>query len=52
MHRDDGQSAPPAPAKKPYRSPRLQSYGDLQRITAGIGGKKADATPPGGKSKV
>jgi hypothetical protein len=41
-----------AVVKKPYHSPELKAYGDLARITSGSGGGKADATPPGGKSKA
>lgn len=31
-----------AAIRKPYRSPRLEVYGDLGRITAGGGGSKQD----------
>ena len=37
-------SAPSAPKKKAYRTPRLVEYGDLRTITQGKGGNMADDT--------
>ena len=36
--------------RKPYRSPRLVSYGDLRTLTRAKGGSKPDAAMP--KSKA
>lgn len=30
------------PAKKPYRTPRLTTHGDLRKLALGTGGKRAD----------
>jgi hypothetical protein len=40
----------PAPRKKPYRTPKLEEYGDLRTITRGKGGNmNDDPTPPATK---
>lgn len=36
--------------KKPYRTPKLSSYGDVSQITRGGGGTKSDAGGPLTKS--
>ena len=41
-HSPGGKDGVPAPAKKPYRTPRLTSYGDLRRLALGRGGQKFD----------
>ena len=43
----------PSEAKKPYRKPRLQIYGDLSSITKAVtGGKKTDHFTSGPSDKT
>ncbi len=41
-----GQKTAPV-EKKPYRSPRIVVYGDLRRVTMGVGGSASDLPSPG-----
>lgn len=46
MRKDTEQDGPRAPvtasAKKPYRTPRLVTHGDLRKLALGTGGKRGD----------
>ena len=41
MRKDSEQAGPPA-AKKPYRTPRLVTHGDLRKLALGSGGLRSD----------
>lgn len=38
--RDPQEAAPERPAKRPYRKPRLEVYGELGQITGAVSGSK------------